>query len=125
MPVLGLNGGSPDSFAIVVSAFRQGLKETGYIEGQNVTIEYRWQTEHTMIWPHWLANLGVSASTPANLVAKASATTIPIVPKRLDLAHELVPKATAFGLLINPKTIGRDRETRLTGGGAKTRATAQ
>ena len=43
LPVVGfLNGGSPDGYAPMVSAFRQGLKETGYVEGQNVTIEYRY-----------------------------------------------------------------------------------
>jgi len=42
-PVVGyLSGGSPDTFADRVRAFRQGLKDTGYVEGENVAIEYRW-----------------------------------------------------------------------------------
>jgi putative tryptophan/tyrosine transport system substrate-binding protein len=43
MPVVGfLNGGSPDGYAFYVTGFLHGLKETGYVEGKNVTVDYRW-----------------------------------------------------------------------------------
>ena len=43
MPMVAfLNSGSPDGYAPMVAAFRQGLKETGYVESQNVAVEYRW-----------------------------------------------------------------------------------
>jgi putative tryptophan/tyrosine transport system substrate-binding protein len=87
MPVVGfLNGGSPDGLTRMVDGFRQGLKEAGYTEGENVAIEYRWangQYDRLAALAGDLVQRRVSViaatSTPANLVAKASTGTIPIV----------------------------------------------
>ena len=88
MPVIGfLNSGSPQPFANYVSGFRFGLRQTGYIDGQSVTIEFRWAEGHYDRLPEMAADLvrrkvAVLVSTggsPSVMAAKAATATIPIV----------------------------------------------
>ena len=144
VPVVGfLNVASPEGYRPMVTAFRQGLQESGYVEGRNVAIEYRWAEGRSDRLPAMAADLVrrqvaviAATTTPAALAAKAATTTIPIVfetggdpiqlglvvsfnrpggnvtgvsqlntevmPKRLELLHELLPTVTAIALLVNP-----------------------
>ena len=88
IPVIGfLHSASPVSYASQLDAFRQGLTETGYIEGQNVVLEYRWAENQFDRLPAMAAELAqrkvsvmVAGGSPLSaLAAKAATTTIPIV----------------------------------------------
>jgi putative ABC transport system substrate-binding protein len=153
MPVIGfLNGASAASWTGFTNAFLGGLKEAGYVEGQNVLIEYRWADGQYERLPALAAELidrrvdiiATSGGVAAGIAAKTLTKTIPIVftagdadpvkiglveslnrpggnatgtaimvtalaAKRLELLHQMVPKATAFSVLINPGN--REAET--------------
>jgi putative ABC transport system substrate-binding protein len=88
MPFVGLvNAGSREMAAERVAAFRNGLSENGYVEGQNVTVEYHWLDGQYDHLPSLMADLArrraaviaTPGSTPGALAAKAATTTIPIV----------------------------------------------
>jgi putative tryptophan/tyrosine transport system substrate-binding protein len=145
MPVIGfLGSATPELYSERLRNFRRGLQEEGYVEGQNVAIEYRWAENQNERLPvlaaelvrRQLAVLVAGGGTPSALAAKAASATIPIVfavavdpievglvaslnrpggnltgvtnmnvdigSKRLELLHEVLPKATNFGVLIDP-----------------------
>src|SRR6266566_1666134 len=86
VPVIGfLNTRAPEQDAHLLAAFREALRETGYVEGRNVTIEYRWAEGHNDRLPALAADLVrrqvtvIAANSQATVVAKAETSTIPIV----------------------------------------------
>jgi len=161
-PIIGfLDPRSPEELGDRLGAFRQGLRQTGYIEGENVDIEYRWANGQDdrlaglaadLVTRH--VRLIVADALNSALAAKAATATIPIVfmmgddpvkfglagsynrpggnvtgvsfltpaldSKRIELLRELVPRATVFAVLENPKFAGT--EVRLAA--AQTAATA-
>ena len=146
LPVIGyLNATSPRPYAANVAAFLEGLREAGWVEGQNVVIEYRWAENHNDQLPAFAADLVgrrvdvivASGGLVAVLAAKSATSKTPIVftgvsdpvgsglvaglahpggnitgfspfalellPKRLELIFELVPRAREIALLVNSK----------------------
>ena len=146
MPVVGfLSSLSAGDRSRIVPSFHQGLSEAGYVEGRNLSIEYRWAEGEYDRLPALAADLvgrnvvaiAALSGTPAGLAAKAATATIPIVfaiggdpvahglvavlsrpssnvtgvtfftaqlgTKRLELLHELVPKAATLAVLVNQK----------------------
>ena len=88
MPVIGFLGSIPPGpTAPYMTAFHQGLRETGYADGQNVTIEYRWAEGHYDRLPalaaelvqHQVALIAATGGEPSPLAAKAATISIPIV----------------------------------------------
>jgi putative tryptophan/tyrosine transport system substrate-binding protein len=118
MPTIGfLDGGSLETRRGRVHSFNRGLNESGYIEGQNVAIEYRWAQDQSDRLPTLAAELAhrhvsvivATSGIPAALAAKAATATIPIVfqvgfdPVRAGLVAKPQParRQTSQGWLIS------------------------
>jgi putative tryptophan/tyrosine transport system substrate-binding protein len=124
MPVIGfLHSASPDGNADRVRAFRQGLKEVGFVEGENVLVEYRWADNQIERLPALAAELirqrvvAIAAiGVPATFAAKAATTTIPVVflvpedPVRLGLVESLArPGGNLTGINWFPSELSGKR----------------
>jgi putative ABC transport system substrate-binding protein len=154
MPVIGYLSSLTQTASVRFdAAFRRGLSDMGYVEGQNVSIQYRWLVDRYDALRVMAADLVqrqvaviLALGPPAVLAAKAVTTTIPIIfvtgadplkfgfvtsfnkpganitgiwmvltvlaEKRLQLLHDLVPKAELFALLVNPASPVSEPQTR-------------
>jgi putative tryptophan/tyrosine transport system substrate-binding protein len=155
VPVVGvLSNGAPETYAPFVAAFRNGLRQIGFVEGRNVALEFRWARDQSARLPGFAAEL---VRLPAAVIvagggdqalqaAKSATATIPIVatiggdpvenrlvasfnrpggnlagisvfavelvPKRLQLARDLVPEAEVIAFLRNPSNPNSSIDTR-------------
>jgi putative ABC transport system substrate-binding protein len=125
MPIVGfLNGASAEGYTKFLAEFRRGLNSMGFVEGQNVVVEYRWAEGHYDRLPDLAADLIrrqvaviAATSTPAALAARKATTTIPIVfttgsdPVELGLVTNIarpggnVTGATQITMEVGPKRI--------------------
>jgi putative tryptophan/tyrosine transport system substrate-binding protein len=155
VPLIGfLNSASAGPFARLVDAFRQGLRDGGYVEGRNVAIEYRWADGQFARLPELAADLvrrrvsliAATGGTVSARAAKSVTATIPIIfiggpdpigdglvtslnrpggnatgvalytsellPKRLELLGELLPRAATIALLVNASDAAHEAETK-------------
>ena len=131
LPVVGfLSARSPDEAASVLAAVRQGLGETGYFEGKNVAIEYRWAEGHYDRLPalaeelvrHGVAVIAATGGEPSPMAAKAATATIPIVftvgsdPAEMGLVASLsrpggnLTGTTIMGVDLGPKRLDLVRQ---------------
>src|SRR5689334_1756075 len=125
IPVIGfLNSASPDSYAPQLAGFRQGLREVGYTDGQNVTIEFRWAKSQYDRLPGLAAELAhrqvavivATGGGVSGLAAKSVTTTIPIVfitggdPVQLGLVKSLnLPGGNVTGVSLFTSTLAAKR----------------
>jgi putative ABC transport system substrate-binding protein len=149
-PVIGfLNIASPQAWTQYITSFKQGLGQAGFVESQNVAIEYRWANGDYSQLPtlakdlvsHRVTVIAANGGSRSALAAKAATATIPIIftfgdgdpvkhglvesfnrpgrnvtgvtmiagalePKRLELLHEVAPKAKTIHILVNPNNAG-------------------
>jgi putative tryptophan/tyrosine transport system substrate-binding protein len=161
IPVIGFLRSTLQSSSMhLVAAFRAGLKEAGFVEGQNVAVEFLWGEDRPDRLPALVTELirrpvaVIVGDTPTTLAAKAATATVPIVfasgsdpvrdglvaslnrpggnvtgvnffnsmlgSKRLDLLHQLVPKAGIIGMLVNAGSANTEAERRDVEAAAKT-----
>jgi putative ABC transport system substrate-binding protein len=121
MPVIGfLHSGSPEMRRDLVAAFQLGLKQFGYVEGRNVSVEYRWADDQYDRLPASAADLVrrevaviVAGATPAALAVQAATTTIPVVfatagdPVTSKLVENLArPRGNLTGISFLNNTLG-------------------